>query len=214
MARSSTSSSWSSSSSMTLPLLLIICQLQLLYAEVLDENEDLEQQCIQLQAERDAAEARARSQQYAFYTRQINEYAREERERGSRRVAEPVQAPTPDAEQIQAPPDTIRRVEEWRRETERHRQRGEAQRMDPVQPPEQDRPIVLEAQFSGNMKTMNKSTLVEIARALQVPNAAFMTLNVLRPHLNAHFDAHPELKRDPRFIGLFERTRKRKSAPM
>ncbi|KAJ3984880.1 hypothetical protein F5890DRAFT_1553702 [Lentinula detonsa] len=59
---------------------------------------------------------------------------------------------------------------------------------------------------------MTKKALVDIAISLNVPSKD-VTLDVLRVRLQAHFNAHEELKKHPRYIGIFERTRKRKDPP-
>ncbi|KAJ3978914.1 hypothetical protein F5890DRAFT_1478962 [Lentinula detonsa] len=105
--------------------------------------------------------------------------------------------------------ETAKRAEKLRTETERQKQKSDAQRMDIVRRAEQDR---LGSEFSGNMKTMTKSKLIDIAFALKVPHED-TTVDTLRIRLNAHFDANPALKKEPRYIGLFERTRKRKDPP-
>ncbi|KAJ3993231.1 hypothetical protein F5050DRAFT_1847970 [Lentinula boryana] len=105
--------------------------------------------------------------------------------------------------------ETVKRAEKMRTETERQKQKSDAQHMDIVRRAEQDR---LASEFSGNMKTLIKSKLIDIAFALKVPHED-ATVDTLRIRLNTHFDANSELKKDPRYIGLFERTRKRKNPP-
>ncbi|KAJ4490417.1 hypothetical protein J3R30DRAFT_3421492 [Lentinula aciculospora] len=59
---------------------------------------------------------------------------------------------------------------------------------------------------------MSKKALVDIAFSLKVPSKD-VTQDTLRVRLHAHFDAHKELKKHPRYIGLFERMRKCKDPP-
>ncbi|KAJ3786219.1 hypothetical protein GGU10DRAFT_352547 [Lentinula aff. detonsa] len=59
---------------------------------------------------------------------------------------------------------------------------------------------------------MSKKALVDIAFYLNVPSKD-VRQDALCVHLQAHFDAHEELKKHLRYIGIFERMRKRKDPP-
>ncbi|KAJ3974736.1 hypothetical protein EV361DRAFT_603307 [Lentinula raphanica] len=97
--------------------------------------------------------------------------------------------------------DSTRRVG-----NDRQKQTNETQRADIIRRPEQEQSDV---SFSGNLKTMKAKGLVDIASSLTIPSEN-ITADVLRSRLIAHFDANKELKKNPRYIGLLERTRKRK----
>ncbi|KAJ4486601.1 hypothetical protein C8J55DRAFT_558596 [Lentinula edodes] len=65
-------------------------------------------------------------------------------------------------------------------------------------------------EFEGSLNSKNKIELEDIAFSLGLDIDA--TAIVLKIRIDAHFNATPSLKQDPRYVGLF--TRKRKRAPV
>ncbi|KAJ3729183.1 hypothetical protein DFJ43DRAFT_1038293 [Lentinula guzmanii] len=183
--------------------------LQIRYASALAELSVLKEKITEVQEQRDAAETHAVliGQQYSVYKHRYNEKA--QKKDSSRRVTTSSRILTSREGRLEIEEETAKRAEKLRTETERQKQKSDAQRMDIVRRAEQDR---LGSEFSGNMKAMIKSKLIDIAFALKVPHED-ATVDTLRIRLNAHFDANPALKKEPRYIGLFERTRKRKDPP-
>ncbi|KAJ3996349.1 hypothetical protein F5050DRAFT_1819178 [Lentinula boryana] len=183
--------------------------LQIQYASALAELLVLKEKFTEVQEQCDAAETHAVliGQQYSVYKHRCNEKA--QKKDSSRCVTTSSRILTSREGRSEIEEETVKRAEKMRTETERQKQKSDAQCMDIVRRAEQDR---LASEFSGNMKTMIKSKLIDIAFALKVPHED-VTVDTLRIRLNAHFDANSELKKDPRYIGLFERTRKRKNPP-
>jgi hypothetical protein len=62
--------------------------------------------------------------------------------------------------------------------------------------------------YMGSLASKSKPDLQEIAEALALPKDG--TKQDLQTRINAHFDAHPRFKEDPKYIGLFIRTRGQK----
>ncbi|KIK59123.1 hypothetical protein GYMLUDRAFT_245554 [Collybiopsis luxurians FD-317 M1] len=58
-------------------------------------------------------------------------------------------------------------------------------------------------QFSGNIKQLNKSDLIDIAFSLKISYKG-ASKNVLCVPLNAHFEANQDLKKHPHYVSLFE----------
>ncbi|KAF5378939.1 hypothetical protein D9757_008715 [Collybiopsis confluens] len=59
---------------------------------------------------------------------------------------------------------------------------------------------------------MNKAELINIAFALKIAHEGALKDDLVA-RLHAHFEANSDLKKLPRYIGLFERSRKRKDPP-
>lgn len=55
--------------------------------------------------------------------------------------------------------------------------------------------------YTSALSTKNKPDLQDIAEALAISKDG--TKTNLQNHINAHFDAHPRFKEDPKYLGLF-----------
>lgn len=60
--------------------------------------------------------------------------------------------------------------------------------------------------FSGSLSSKNKNDLEDVALALGVPIADKTLKADIRKAIQDHFEAHPKLKEDPQFSGLFRRS--------
>ncbi|KAJ3756710.1 hypothetical protein EV360DRAFT_71765, partial [Lentinula raphanica] len=172
------------------------------YANALDE-------VTLLKAQRDAAQVHAvfAGQQYSVYKHRYNE--KNKKKDNSRRVSTSARILTSEQGRMEIEEDAIRRADKKKADEEKQKQKSVNLHADIVRRAKQER---LSSVFSGNINTMSKSKLVDIAFALKVPYDD-TTAEVLCIRLKAHFDANEELKKHPRYIGLFERTRKRKDPP-
>ncbi|KAF8913463.1 hypothetical protein CPB85DRAFT_1434095 [Mucidula mucida] len=67
-----------------------------------------------------------------------------------------------------------------------------------------------DAQFFGRIDSKKKDDLLDICAALGPTVTG--TRDVLKTAIHTHFDNHPELRSDPRFIGLFNPARRPRQA--
>ncbi|KAJ3721449.1 hypothetical protein C8R42DRAFT_721043 [Lentinula raphanica] len=149
-------------------------------------------------------------QQYLVYKLKHKYNEKNKKKDSLRRVSTSARILTLEQGRIKIEADSLQRADKKRADEERQKQQSDSlPHADIVQQAEQEQ---LNSEFSGNMKTMSKSRLVNIAFALKVPYDD-TTAEVLRIHLNADFDANKELKRHPRSIRLFEHTQKCKDPP-
>ncbi|KAJ3746217.1 hypothetical protein DFH05DRAFT_1541743 [Lentinula detonsa] len=168
-----------------------VSQLRIEIAKLRQENAGLKLESASIKAQRDAAQAHA---VFAESSKRVTTSARVLTSREVRKEIEQ---------------DAAKKVQRQKDEAERETRKAEAEKADIIRHAEQER---LGTQFSGNLNSMTKKAMVDIAISLKVPSSD-VTQDALRVRLKAHFDAHEELKKHPRYIGIFERTRKRKDPP-
>ncbi|KAJ3963715.1 hypothetical protein EV361DRAFT_1038127 [Lentinula raphanica] len=172
-------------------------------AHLAEDNDRIAEQC-------NAAEAHAIliGQQYSIANYRLNQ--KKKKNDASKRVSTSARILTSAEAQQEFAEAAARKAEEQRAtEDLKQQQKDEQNRADILRRAEQE---LAQATFSGSLKSLNKSTLIDIAFALKVEyNGA--SAGTLCVRLNAHFDANEDLKQDPHFIGLFQWKRKRKDLP-
>ena len=186
-----------------------LAQLRLEIANLKQENAGLKLESASIKAQRDAAQAHAvfAGQQFAVYKHRYNNKVN--KKESSKRVTTSARILTSREVRKEIEQDAAKKVQRQKVEAERETRKAEAEQADIIRRAEQER---LGSEFSGSLNSMSKKALVDIAFSLKVP-LKHTTQDALRVRLRAHFDAHEELKKHPRYIGLFERTRKRKDPP-
>ncbi|KAJ3789234.1 hypothetical protein GGU10DRAFT_330142 [Lentinula aff. detonsa] len=186
-----------------------VAQLQIEIAKLRQENAGLKLESASIKAQRDAAQAHAvfAGQQVAVFKHRYN--SKVNKKESSKRVTTSARVLTSREVRKEIKEDAAKKVQRQKDEAERETRKAEAEKADIIRHAEQER---LGTQFSGNMNSMSKKALVDIAFSLKVPSED-VTQDALHVRLKAHFDAHEELKKHPRYIGIFERTRKRKDPP-
>ncbi|KAJ3834790.1 hypothetical protein F5878DRAFT_341616, partial [Lentinula raphanica] len=173
------------------------------------QNAHLAEDNDRIAEQRNAAEAHAIliGQQYSIANYRLNQ--KKKKNDTSKRVSTSARILTSAEAQQEFAEAAARKAEEQRAKDLKQQQKDEQNRADILRRAEQE---LTQATFSGSLKSLNKSTLIDIAFALKVEYDG-ASAGTLRARLNAHFDANEDLKQDPRFIGLFQRKRKRKDPP-
>ncbi|KAJ3802836.1 hypothetical protein GGU11DRAFT_858081 [Lentinula aff. detonsa] len=186
-----------------------VAQLRIEIAKLRQENAGLKLESASIKAQRDAAQAHAvfAGQQVAVYKHRYN--SKVNKKESSKRVTTSARVLTSREVRKEIEQDAAKKVQRQKDEAERETRKAEAEKADIIRRAEQER---LGTQFSGNMNSMSKKALVDIAFSLKVPSED-VTQDALRICLKAHFDAHEELKKHPHYIGIFEQTCKRKDPP-
>ncbi|KAJ3963816.1 hypothetical protein EV361DRAFT_983655 [Lentinula raphanica] len=163
----------------------------------------------QIAEQRNAAEAHAIliGQQYSIANYRLNQ--KKKKKNTSKRISTSARILTSAEAQQEFAEAAARKAEEQRAKDLKQQQKDEQNRADILRRAEQE---LTQATFSGSLKSLNKSTLIDIAFALKVKYDG-ASAGTLRVRLNAHFDANEDLKQDPRFIGLFQWKCKRKDLP-
>ncbi|KAE9391676.1 hypothetical protein BT96DRAFT_1001093 [Gymnopus androsaceus JB14] len=186
-----------------------LAQLRLEIANLKQENAGLKLESASIKAQRDTAQAHAvfAGQQFAVYKHRYNNKVN--KKELSKWVTTSARILTLREVRKKIEQDAAKKVQRQKVEAERETRKAEAEQADIIRRAEQER---LGSEFSGSLNSMSKKALVDIAFSLKVPSKD-TTQDALRVRLRAHFDTHEELKKHPRYIGLFERTRKCKDPP-
>ncbi|KAJ3742589.1 hypothetical protein DFH05DRAFT_1461662 [Lentinula detonsa] len=184
-------------------------QLRVENARLRADNAGLMEESASLKAQRDAAQVHAvfAGQQYAVYKHRLHE--KRKRKEGSKRVSTSARVLTSMQGRLEIAADAAKKAEKSRELQKKKEKDAQKAREDIVRRAEQEKE---RTEFSGNMKYMVRSTLVDIAFSLNIETEK-ATAETLRVRLNAHFEANPELKKHARYLRLFERSRKRKEPP-
>ncbi|KAJ3985250.1 hypothetical protein F5890DRAFT_1553361 [Lentinula detonsa] len=175
------------------------------------DNAGLKEESASLKAQHDAAQAHAvfAGQQYAVYKHRLHEKTK--KKEASKQVSTSARVLTLMQGRLEIAADAAKKAmksQELQKKKEKDAQKA---REDIVCRAEQEKE---HTEFFGNMKYMGRSTLVDIAFSLNMETEQ-VTIEMLHVCLNAHFEANPELKKHPRYLCLFERSRsqKRKEPP-
>ncbi|KAJ3994352.1 hypothetical protein F5050DRAFT_1838230 [Lentinula boryana] len=186
-----------------------VSQLRIEIAKLRQENAGLKLESASIKAQRDAAQAHAvfAGQQVAVYKHRYN--SKVNKKESSKRVTTSARVLTSREVRKEIEQDAAKKVQRQKDEAERETRKAEAEKADIIRHAEQER---LGTQFSGSLNSMTKKAMVDIAISLKVPSSD-VTQDALCVRLKAHFDAHKELKKHPRYIGIFKQTRKRKDPP-
>ncbi|THU98480.1 hypothetical protein K435DRAFT_611468, partial [Dendrothele bispora CBS 962.96] len=91
-----------------------------------------------------------------------------------------------------------RQREKRKKEAEREKGRKEKETNDAVRRLTQTQ---TSAAFSGNIKSKNKTECGDIANALGIVTNG--VLSSMRDQILQHFEVNPDLKTNPRYVGLF-----------
>lgn len=166
------------------------------------------------QAERDAAEAECDAatvhailagQELAIYKHRLNTKEKKKKD-GSKRFLTTSWIITSREDKKQAAEEAARRAEKKKVEDGRKKRKKIQEQEDILRRAAQEKESTA---FSGQLNSKSKRELQDILFALGLDSEG--TIPVLHVRINAHFNATPELKEDPRYIGLFTKpTHKRK----
>lgn len=186
-------------------------QLQLENACLKAQNAGLREEATSLKAQHNAAQAHAvfAGQQFSVYKQQL--HRKTKKEEGSKRVSTSAQVLTSWQARLEIAADAAKKAEKARELQEKQQRDAQKAREDIICCAEQERQ---QTEFSGNMKYMSQSTLVDIAFSFNIETEK-VTADNLCSHLNDHFEANPELKKHPWYVSLFEQSQaqKRKDPP-
>ncbi|KAJ3879595.1 hypothetical protein F5051DRAFT_402314 [Lentinula edodes] len=175
--------------------------------ELMRRVADLERSLAITKAERDAATVYAvcSGQEASIYKHRLN--SRTNKKDASKRFPTLARVVTSRDGRIQAKEDDVRRQAKVQADEERARKKKDKERDDIIRRAAQEKEGT---EFEGSLNSKNKTELEDIAFSLGLDIDA--TAIVLKIRIDAHFNATPSLKQDPRYVGLF--TRKRKRAPV
>ncbi|KAJ3868182.1 hypothetical protein EV359DRAFT_77935 [Lentinula novae-zelandiae] len=175
--------------------------------ELMRRVADLEHDLAITKAEHDAATAYAvcSGQEASIYKHCLNSHTN--KKDSSKRFPTLARVVTSRDGRIQAKEDDVRRQAKVQADEERARKKKDKERDDIIRRAAQEKEGT---EFKGSLNSKNKTELEDIAFSLGLDIDA--TAIILKIQIDAHFNATPSLKQDPRYMGLF--TRKRKRAPV
>ncbi|KAE9393576.1 hypothetical protein BT96DRAFT_923982 [Gymnopus androsaceus JB14] len=170
---------------------------------------ELEKELAVMKAERDAANVHAviSGQEVAIWKHRFNKKA--EKKDTTKRFPTDARILTSREGKKEAVADAAKKAAKKKAEAERKKKKQDTEREDILRHAVQESESTA---FSGSLTSKNKRDLIDIAFSLDIETDG-ASLNVLHVRLNAHFDANPSLKENPRYIGLFSWKCKRDDPP-
>ncbi|KAJ3995559.1 hypothetical protein F5050DRAFT_1826600 [Lentinula boryana] len=169
-------------------------------AQLRADNAGLKEESASLKAQHNAAQVHAvfAGQQYAVYKHWLHEKTK--KKEASKRVSTSARVLTSMQGRLEIAADAAKKATKSQELQKKKEKDAQKAREDIVHRAEQ---VKEHTEFSGNMKYMGRSTLVNIAFSLNIETEK-ATIEMLHIRLNAHFEANPELKKHPRYLRLFE----------